>query len=93
MRRAAKRDKNEREIIEALEAIGCFVMQETNIDLYVLTPQGNWTPIEIKTKSGKLTPYQVELHNKIKLEQSYEIPIVKSIDEAITLIQSLDNLT
>ena len=58
-RYSRKRDENEASIIEALRAHGCYVIQEQNVDLYVM-PANNpyWIPIEVKTKNGKLTTYQ-----------------------------------
>lgn len=71
-RTAAKRDKNEREIIDALRACGCSV-QQLSIkgvpDLLV----GFTDPysgkkitmlIEVKDKGGKLTPDEIAWHEQ-----------------------------
>jgi len=67
MRTQAKRDKNEREIITALEAIGCKVWQVSDggiLDLLVLSPMGHWRVIEVKSKGGKLTTAQLDFIEK-----------------------------
>lgn len=84
-RYARKRDANERDIIVALEEAGCLVMQEQNIDLYVLNPNtGFWMPMEVKGKRGKLTPYQMKLHAYTQEAHGYTIPIVTTIEEALS---------
>lgn len=65
MRRAAKRDANEPEIIEALEAVGCVVFplnQEKLPDLLVVRKDGVIFLLEVKNGEfyGKLTPGQEE---------------------------------
>jgi hypothetical protein len=84
---ARKRDGNEREIINALEALGCFVIQENNIDLYVFTPSGEVIPMEVKTSKGKLTPYQKNLHGSIT-EFGHTVYVVRSVSEALALVES-----
>ena len=85
MKRALKRDSNEREIINALVKAGAFVLQEHNIDLYVLY-RGVWTPLEVKSKGGSLTPYQENLHEVIDSDHGYSIPIVYSVDDAFKAV-------
>lgn len=81
-----KRDSNERAIIKALEDAGALVLQESHIDLYVLPPSGGcFVAIEVKSPNGRLTPYQVKLHQKAKA-YGYEIAIVTNIDEALRAI-------
>ena len=56
MRRAAKRDANEPDVIQALELSGCQVWPISSAggpDLLVLTPQGAWLPLEIKNPAGR----------------------------------------
>lgn len=84
---ARKRDTNEPEIIEGLRALGCYVIQENNIDLYVLPPNGvAFVPMEVKTKNGKLTSYQKKLHADLRDNYNFEIPIVKSLDDAMRIL-------
>lgn len=83
MKYANKRDDNEREIIEALQAVGCFVLQEQSVDLWVLPPnQLGWIPLEVKSATGRLTPYQVKLHSTLRDFYNYEVAVVTTIDEA-----------
>ena len=79
-----KRDANERAIIDALQAVGCAVIQENNVDLYVMY-QGKWHPMEVKTRYGSRTRYQESLHAQLA-EYGYEIPIVKTVEEALDII-------
>lgn len=62
--RAAKRDSNEREIIDILEAAGCRVMQISGPglpDLGVYRPStGLLRLLEVKRRKAKLTPAQLE---------------------------------
>ena len=82
-----KRDSNEREIIDALQTAGCMVIQESNIDLWVLPPNlPYWIPIEVKTKTGRLTPYQQRLHAMARDAYNYEIPIATTVDEALKIV-------
>ena len=81
---ARKRDANEASIIEALRASGCFVIAETNVDIWVLPPSSNcWVPMEVKQKNGKLTDYQKRLHAEAEDIYGYKIPIVRSIEDAL----------
>lgn len=87
MRRANRRDSNEREIIDGLRALGCCVIQEHKIDLWVLPPNSRqWFPLEVKTKRGKLTPFQVKLHGEILETYDYKIAVVTSLDDAINAL-------
>lgn len=85
-RYARKRDANERSIIEALQQAGCFVLQEDKIDLWVLPPRyldlGGFIPLEVKMPNGKLTKYQVELHETLKEVYGYEVPLVVTPQDA-----------
>ena len=72
MKRAAKRDANERDIIEALEACGVAVTQLSQAgvpDLLcsVTTPGkgfGKWFMVEVKSDKGKLTEDQYKFIDK-----------------------------
>jgi len=65
MRRAAKRDSNEAEIVQSLEDLGLFVIKISQSglpDLLVYDPWAIHGPrllcLEVKTPSGTLTPAQ-----------------------------------
>ena len=86
-RYANKRDANEREIIEALQCAGCFVLQEQNVDLWVLPPNNQqWIPLEVKTKTGRLTSYQIKLHNTLNDIYNYRIAVVTTIEDAFDAV-------
>ncbi len=66
MRRAAKVDDNQKEIVEALRRVGLSVICLHAIgkgcpDLLVSSPTSMWL-IEVKTLKGKLTPDQEKFH-------------------------------
>lgn len=66
MRRAAKIDQNQKEIVCALRKVGLSVIFLHAIgagvpDLLVSSPTQMWL-VEIKTEKGKLTPAQVKFH-------------------------------
>ena len=83
-RYARKRDANERDIIDELRNAGCAVIQENNVDLYVLPPHlPYWVAMEVKTKTGKLTDYQQRLHASLRDNYNYNIAIVTTVDEAL----------
>lgn len=58
MRRAARRDESEAEIIQALEACG-FTVEQLDRPVDLLLGKVGWTGIaEVKTGKGKLRPSQ-----------------------------------
>lgn len=59
-RRAAKRDLNEAAIVDALRAVGVKVYRMSGEGLPDLLCEylGHWTPLEVKSKGGKLTEAQ-----------------------------------
>ena len=82
MRRAAKVDKNQREIIAALKQIGCTVhVLGQPVDLIAGRGARNWL-IECKSRTGKKTPGQVEFFANWK----GQVRIVRSAQEAVDLI-------
>lgn len=91
MRRAARVDANQAEIVAALRKIGCRVMLmqamgEGFPDLLV-SFRGLLTLIEVKDGSKppsarKLTPAQVKWH----AEWGEDVRVVKSIEEAIAAV-------
>lgn len=84
------RDKNEKEIIRALERCGasvqrlCVPTAKGVPDLLVGIQSSNYL-IEVKTEKGKLSPDQI----KFKDEWKGQIFIIRSTQEAIDWIQSV----
>jgi hypothetical protein len=85
MRIAARRDKNEPEIIEALIAIGCKVLQlsQEGINDLAVYRLNRWYMIEVKTATGKLTEVQKKWPEEIGPDA---IPIVRSVEDAFKAI-------
>jgi hypothetical protein len=83
MRRAAKRDANERSIIEALVDSGCLVMQLDKFDLLIRTPAGDLLMYEVKSDTGQVTASQRKL-----LEDGWPLKIVRSPQEALTVVEN-----
>lgn len=86
MRRAAKRDANERQIIDALVNAGCAVVQlDRPLDLLVCRPCGDTLLIEVKnpTHYGKLNDEQ----EAFVASWPGEIHVVRTVDEALAAIQ------
>lgn len=87
MRRAAKRDQNEPEIVAALRALGAFVwLLDQPVDLLV-GYRGRWHLLEVKRpKVGRLTEGQREL---VRLSTGGAIPpvhVVKTPGEALEAV-------
>lgn len=89
MRRAAKRDDNEREIIKAMEAVGCLVQQLSQgdgvPDLLVGCPSGKLIVVEVKDgakpRSGrKLTEKELAWHSRWS---RFPVFIVETVDDAV----------
>lgn len=73
-----RRDSNERPIIDALRAAGCEVWQVGGAglpDLLVRTRAGDYVPLEVKTRTGRLT--------KVQAQQAAPWAVVRSVDEAL----------
>jgi len=91
MRTAARRDANEREIIDALEKFGARVHQVSDggtPDLLVAF-RGRWTVIEVKDgnkplSQRKLTPAQVQFMDTFSADTPTYV--VSSVDEALRAI-------
>ena len=87
MRRyAAKRDSNEKQIIEALEGIGASVTQISakGIADLLVGYQGVTYLMEIKNKYGKLTPDQIAF---IEAWRGSPVLIVKTIKQALEALE------
>lgn len=81
-RYARQRDKNEREIVRALERIGCDVIpMHRPVDLLVGFRNQNWL-LEVKMPSGKLTKGQKEFIPSWR----GQVAVVTSVDEAIAVV-------
>ena len=82
MRTAAKRDTVEREIIQALEAIGCTVYQiDEPADLLVGYRKRNFL-LEVKSHGGKLTENQSFFSTRWRGQYM----VVWNADQAIDLV-------
>lgn len=91
MRRAAKRDDNEREIIKALEAVGCMVQQLSQgdgvPDLLVGVPSGRLIVLEVKDgakpkSSRKLTEKELAWHARWN---RWPVFVVETVEDAVKL--------
>ncbi len=88
MRHAAKRDGHERAIIQALEAIGVSVapLSMPGVpDLLCWTAWDGYRLVEVKTRSGKLTPAQVTFRQK------FPVLVARSVEEALSLFGVKDS--
>jgi len=80
----ARRDANEQEIIEALQAVGAKVMQLDEFDLLVGFRDQLYM-LEVKTPQGRLNAKQARLFR----EWAGHIWIVRSVDEALRRIGAI----
>lgn len=85
MRRAARRDSNERAVISALLEAGCMVQTQDWCDLTVQTPRGRIVLMEVKTNTGRLTKFQKQL-----LDSGWMVHIVRSPTEALAIVREAD---
>ena len=93
-RYAARRDKNQPEIVEALEAIGVYVWTiELPVDLLCLCMQTKrWFFVEVKNpEHGRPTAKQ---HKRSEIQQKFfEVSegalrtVVQTVDDAISYVQ------
>lgn len=96
MRRAAKVDANQGEIVKALRAIGCTVAITSAIgngfpDLIVARNRRN---LLIEVKDGRLPPSARGLTADQRIfhaEWAGQVDVVNSVDEAIALVASQEN--
>ena len=89
MRRAAKRDYAESDIVTALEEAGAVVTrlsQEGIPDLLVLHPSGLFMLFEVKTGKGKLTKAQKEFN---AANCKGPLAVVRTPAEAVGAMRSL----
>lgn len=83
---AARTDKNQAEIVSALRAVGCGVVDTSRIgkgfpDIIVCRPGGVWL-MEIKSEKGKLNPRQEKWH----AEWRGQVSVVHSVAEALKVV-------
>lgn len=99
---AAKRDRNEPEIIDGLIKAGRGVQQLSakgvpdllvSGEMVIICPscfcpirQPNNALIEVKFEKGKLTPDQVEWHSHWR-EHGGQVDIARTIEEAIAIVE------
>ena len=82
MRRAARRDDIEAEIVGALRRVGISVFRVSALglpDLLTFSTKRGWLPIEVKARGETLTAAQREVWNLTRF------PIVSSIEDALKL--------
>ena len=80
--RANKRDKNEPEIVAALESIGCIVVRlDKPLDLLCGYKGRNWL-LEVKGEGGRLTKDQVEFLESWKGQAA----VIREAEEAIRIV-------
>lgn len=82
-RKNPRRDANEKGIVEALEAVGAavFRLSGAGVPDLLVHFRGRWQPLEIKTKTGRLTRRQVEARFN-----AGPIPVARTADEALKAI-------
>lgn len=86
--RANKRDKNEPEIVKALEAIGATVIRlDLPLDLLVYYRKKLWL-LEVKAEGGRLTKGQREFIEK----HPGPVAVVREPEEAIRVITEAKGL-
>lgn len=84
MRRAARVDASQPEIVDALRRCGWEWLDTTRVGCGF--PDGiAWKPgktrlVEIKTATGKLTPDQEKFHQRVT-----DVKIIRSVEEALLL--------
>ena len=89
MRRAARRDEAEPDIVEALTDAGAVVTrlsQEGIPDLLILHPSGVFMLFEVKTGKGKLTKAQKEFN---AANSKGPLAVVRTPAEAVGAMRSL----
>ncbi len=88
MRRAAKRDASEKDIVKELKRVGCTVTQLSQrgvLDLLVGTPDKRFILMECKTGNGKLEDDQEKF---IKIHSGCPMFVVRTPEEAIAALEA-----
>ncbi len=79
MRRAAKRDGNEPDIVYALRKAGWLVKYLNEFDLLIFHPATKrLRMLEVKTETGALKPSQEKM-----IAEGWPLEIVRTIDQAL----------
>ena len=86
-RRNPARDLNEAEIVDALFTAGCFVSRISGpgVPDLLVGHQGRWILMEVKHKTGTLTPKQIEWWDAAT-GLDLPIEVVRSAEEALALL-------
>lgn len=88
----AKRDQNERLIVEALERTGAFVNRVSSEgfpDLLVIYQRAIYL-LEVKTEKGKLTDAQIDWH-ALALNHGIQVHVVHNPLEALIVIGAIND--
>jgi hypothetical protein len=87
MRRAAKRDASEPDIVETLEGIGCDVTKLSDTDLpdLLVGYRGKLHLMEVKTGNAKLRPGQEEFRARME-ECGVTVKVVRTPSQALDAI-------
>ena len=88
MRKAAKRDKNEKAIVTALEAVGATVarLNDPNVPDLLVGFRGDNFLIEVKYQYGKLTSGQFGWHENWR----GKCATVKTVEQALQVIGAIE---
>lgn len=87
MRRAAKVDRNHKEIVAAFRACGCSVVSLAALGRGVpdlLVARGRWMAlVEVKAPGGRLTPDQEAF---MAVWRGPKVQIVRTVDDVLELL-------
>lgn len=93
MRYAAKRDKTERDIVDALRGIGAQVFRlhtaRPGVPDLVVVWRGRTVFMEVKAPGGRLSPAQCETCAAIEAAGG-QVAVVRSVDEALHALQCVE---
>ena len=89
MRRAAKRDLNEPEIIAALEAVGCDVLRATDVDLIVGRAGRNYL-LEVKRVKRATESRIRPIQRRLRDTWHGQYAIVTTAQEALQAVGLVD---
>lgn len=93
MRRAAKRDENEPEIVDALEQVGIHVYRHLPVDLLTFRMTrcrhcgGNqWKPLEVKMPHARPRKDQADQQEFLALTGT---PVVRTVEQALRAVGAI----
>lgn len=84
--RYGRRDSTERDIFQALRAVGCQVLPLDKIDALVLTPAGRVLLLDCKTPLSKQGRYDLTPSQKALLAAGWPLHCVTTREQALALI-------